>query len=28
VFKFYTAENPINYVFKKHNGLIRKISWL
>jgi len=28
VFKFYTAENPNNYVFKKHNGLIRKISWL
>ena len=28
VFKFYTAENPINYVFKKHNGLIRKIAWL
>lgn len=28
VFKFYTAENPISYVFKKHNGLIRKIAWL
>ena len=28
MFKFYTAENPNNYVFKKHNGLIRKISWL
>jgi WD40 repeat protein len=28
VFKFYTADNPLNYVFKKHSGLIRRISWL
>lgn len=28
MYKFYTAERPNNYVFRKHNGLIRKISWL
>jgi WD40 repeat protein len=28
VYKFYTAERPNNYVFRKHNGLIKKISWL
>lgn len=28
VYKFYTAERPNSYVFRKHNGLIRKISWL
>ena len=28
VYKFYTAENPINYVFKKHHGIIRSIDWL
>lgn len=28
IFKFYTAENPSDYVFKKHTALIRSIAWL
>ena len=28
VFKFFTAECPVNYIFKGHQGHIRSISWL
>ena len=28
VYNFYTAQNPVNYTFKAHSGMIRSISWL
>lgn len=28
VYKFYTAENPSEYIFKAHIGPIRSIAWL
>ena len=28
MYKFYTAENPSEYIFKNHIGPIRSIAWL
>jgi len=28
VYNFYTAQNPVNYTFKAHSGMIRSITWL
>ena len=28
IYKFFTVENPMQYIFKAHLGLIRSISWL
>ena len=28
VFKFFTAECPVNYIFKAHQGHVRSIAWL
>lgn len=28
VYRFYTAECPVQYNFRAHNGVIRSISWL
>ena len=28
VYNFYTAQNPVQYVFKAHSGPIRSIAWL
>lgn len=28
IYKFFTVENPMQYIFKAHLGLIRSIAWL